>query len=169
MHLKCSARAHGKQIAVIGHAKLRTPTVTSCSATSRKASQADQTTHSLTRVFASMAAAALMLTSSPMPATAEELYAAGPSQYNYPAAERYAEQQEKRFDENLQTQELKDLLSLLQKGNMKLSDLDAARLKVWVCMIGLWSMIDPIWAARHAPNQDLAVIPDSPEIHKGAM
>ena len=77
-------------------------------------------------------AAALVSTSSPSAAIAEEtntIYSAGPSQYNYPAAERYSEQQEARFDEYLQTAELRQLLELLQ-GNPKASDLEQARLKV---------------------------------------
>lgn len=46
------------------------------------------------------------------------------------AAERYAEKEEKRFDENLQTQELKDLLDLLQQGDrLKQPELEQARLK----------------------------------------
>ena len=76
-----------------------------------------------------MMAAVVVSTSS---AQAEELYAAGPSQYSSPSALRYAEQEEKRFDENLQTAEQRQLLDMLLQGggNPKASDLEQARLKV---------------------------------------
>lgn len=83
----------------------------------------------LRRVLPSIAAAAAILLAS-SPTGAEEIYAAGPSQYAFPAAERYATQQEARFDEYLQTNELKELMALLQKGSFRMPDLEAARLKV---------------------------------------
>ena len=81
--------------------------------------------------LAAAALGVLVSSSSPSPALAEEIYSAGPSQYRYPAAERYSEQQEGRFDEYLQTAELKSLLEMLTSGgNPKLQDLEQARLKV---------------------------------------
>ena len=76
-----------------------------------------------------IAAAVIVSTALPSVALAEEIYSAGPSQYRYPAAERYSEQQQSRFDEYLQTTELRALLDMLQ-GNPSSSDLDRARLKV---------------------------------------
>ena len=84
-----------------------------------------------TMFLAAAALGVLVSTSSPSPALAEEIYSAGPSQYRYPAAERYSEQQEGRFDEYLQTAELKSLLEMLTSGGSpKLQDLEQARLKV---------------------------------------
>ena len=83
----------------------------------------------ISRVIAVAAAAIVSSTALPSAALAEEIYAAGPSQYRFPAAERYSEQQQSRFDEYLQTSELRSLLDMLQ-GNPSSSDLDQARLKV---------------------------------------
>ena len=82
-------------------------------------------------IVTAIAVAAAVVVSSAVPsvAFAEEIYSAGPSQYRYPAAERYSEQQQSRFDEYLQTSELRALLDMLQ-GNPSPSDLDQARLKV---------------------------------------
>ena len=85
----------------------------------------------VTMFLAAAALGVLVSTSAPSPALAEEIYSAGPSQYRYPAAERYSEQQEGRFDEYLQTAELKSLLEMLTSGGSpKLQDLEQARLKV---------------------------------------
>lgn len=101
---------------------------TQCAAQSR---QSDNVEGGQRRIaFLASSVAALTLVTSPAPCMAEPLYQAGPSEYAYPAAERFAEQEEKRFDENLQTRELKDLLSLLEKGAPKASELEAARAKV---------------------------------------
>lgn len=84
----------------------------------------------LSAMLAGLAASVVLFAGAPG-ASAQQLYASGSGEYEYPAAERYADRAAERFDENLQTQELRDLLSLLQSGNPKLADLEAARLKVW--------------------------------------
>lgn len=118
---------------------------TSCTASSHSDNRTEKPVRAISRcdapsvsrsrqsIPAFLAAAALIVsTSAPCGAAlAEEIYSAGPSQYRYPAAERYSEQQEGRFDEYLQTAELKSLLEMLTSGGSpKLQELEQARLKV---------------------------------------
>jgi len=52
------------------------------------------------------------------------------SRFSDPETNAYVEREEKRFDDYLQTPELRDLLSMLDKGKYNLKELEAARLKV---------------------------------------
>lgn len=125
MRCPSGARSMQRHALRCTHQRTHSAVVASCS--SRPEQQQQQA--SIGQIVSSMAAAAILL-SSAQAARAEAIYAAGPSQYSFPAAERYAEQQEQRFDEYLQTPELKELLQLLDKSSYKQSDLESARLKV---------------------------------------
>ena len=127
MRCPSGARSMQRHALRCTHQRTHSAVVASCS--SRLEQQQQQQQASIGQIVSSMAAAAILL-SSAQAARAEAIYAAGPSQYSFPAAERYAEQQEQRFDEYLQTPELKDLLQLLDKSSYKQSDLESARLKV---------------------------------------
>jgi hypothetical protein len=80
------------------------------------------------RLVATLAASLVIAASTPGLSLADDAFAS--SALN-PAVEARVQREEQLYDDNLQTRELRDFLSLLDKGNSaKLSDLEAGRLKV---------------------------------------
>lgn len=62
---------------------------------------------------------------------AEEIYAAGPGAYSNPVAQRLADEEAKKFDDDLTTAPLRDLTNLLiEKNGGSSGELESARLKV---------------------------------------